>query len=168
MGFAAALIAIIGWVVGRLVPWYFRVFARGAGVLAGLYAVYVLLLSAGWQVLSRTLDKWFDKMHVTAALRDRQRIVELRFGDFHDDAPDFVGGLIVALEIELGDGAGEAEMSGGAVTCYAQGPDLDQLVNTVRGVAARFPFPPDAYLWAPDLDRAGHGWVIPLGVSPAQ
>lgn len=167
LGVLGLLVAAGAWWLGTTVTGPVQVLCRLVAGAAGLYAAYNLVLSGGWLLLTWGLGKWMSAVRRRDALREGKHLVELRFPGDDDPVesyPDalnraFLDGHLLGPDADCG----EVSSGGGAVTCHVSGPDLDRLVAAVRRVAAGFVLPPEAYLWVPDLRRAGFGRVLPLG-----
>jgi len=138
---------------------------------AGLYAAYLLLFSAGWQLLTGAVGTWSGRARRRRALLSGEQLLELRFDS--DAGPEATGlpALARLLDERLGPDSecGATGSVGDAVTCHLRGRDLARMLAAVRGAVADVPLPADAYLWVPDLTRDRHGHVLPLrdpGLSP--
>jgi len=132
------------------------------GTASGLWAAHLLLLSAGWQLLSTALATGTSWRRRRAARRSGEQLLELRF--VADTLDGGLSDLHRLLDERLAPDAecGSVGSTGDAVTCQVRGRDLPLMVAAVRRAVAGFPLPADAYLWAPELGRAGFGHVVPL------
>lgn len=89
-------------------------------------------------------------------------LLELRFGRPGDEPPEFELMEPLTDELSGGGACGESTTTGGAVTCYLHGRELDHLVTSARAVSARFDLPSNAYLWVPSQARRGYGTRLPI------
>jgi hypothetical protein len=164
-GVLGVAILLAAWWAGSATTGVVRVVCRVVGVAAGLYGVYLLVISAGMHVLTCGVSRYLERLRRSDATGAGERLLELRLPYAGDMDPSMVDELVDEIAVEL-DGAGECdELHGGAgtpITYYLHGPSLARMTAAVRRAAERYPLPADAYLWVPSQERRGFGRLLDL------
>ncbi|WP_017935718.1 hypothetical protein [Nocardioides sp. Iso805N] len=162
LGAAGIIVLVLGWTASSYLGGVARVICRVVAVVGGLYGVYLILICVGMTVLVRVLGHWADRMRRDEARASGEVLLELRFGRPGDEPPEFELTEPLTDELSGGGACGESTTTGGAVTCYLHGRELDHLVTSARAVAARYGLPSNAYLWVPSQARRGYGTRLPI------